>query len=110
MGWPFGRRSRGRHAAGAPAPRRPAAPLAVAAPSWAAPPPRAEHIEPPAPVAAPVAAPPSYQPPVPSAAVPTGPRVELTFRDGSSAALDADQARALEEIAQVLTRRDGVKQ
>jgi hypothetical protein len=39
-------------------------------------------------------------------AVPAGPRVELTFRDGTSAALDGTQARALEEIAQVLTRRD----
>ena len=36
----------------------------------------------------------------------SGPRVELTFRDGSSASLDATQARALDEIAQVLTRRD----
>jgi hypothetical protein len=32
--------------------------------------------------------------------------VELTFRDGTSAALDPTQARALDEIAQVLTRRD----
>ena len=40
-----------------------------------------------------------------SVAVP-GPRVELTFRDGSSAALDADTARALADVAQVLTRRD----
>jgi hypothetical protein len=36
--------------------------------------------------------------------------VELTFRDGTSAALDPAQAKALDEIAQVLTRRDGVKQ
>ncbi|MGB8651197.1 MAG: hypothetical protein WCD35_11105 [Mycobacteriales bacterium] len=37
-----------------------------------------------------------------------GPRVELGFRDGSTAALapDSAQARALTEIAQVLTRRD----
>ena len=35
-----------------------------------------------------------------------GPRVELTFRDGSSAALDAESARALADVAQVLTRRD----
>jgi hypothetical protein len=35
--------------------------------------------------------------------------VELTFRDGTSASLDGTQARALDEIAQVLTRRDGVK-
>lgn len=40
---------------------------------------------------------------------PAGPRVELGFRDGSTAALapDSAQARALTEIAQVLTRRDG---
>jgi hypothetical protein len=54
--------------------------------------------------------------PEPTAAVPldtlpvqpTGPRVELGFRDGSTAALapDSAQARALTEIAQVLTRRD----
>jgi len=34
------------------------------------------------------------------------PRVELTFRDGSSASLDAEAARALADVAQVLTRRD----
>jgi ABC-type cobalamin transport system ATPase subunit len=38
-----------------------------------------------------------------------GPRVQLTFADGSSAALDVDQARALDEIAQLMTGRDGVK-
>jgi hypothetical protein len=43
--------------------------------------------------------------PTAEAATP-GPRVELTFRDGTSASLDATQARALDEIAQVLTRRD----
>ena len=39
---------------------------------------------------------------------PAGPRVELGFRDGSRAALDpsSEQARALEDIASVLTRRD----
>jgi hypothetical protein len=35
--------------------------------------------------------------------------VQLTFADGSSAALDVDQARALDEIAQLMTGRDGVK-
>jgi hypothetical protein len=37
-----------------------------------------------------------------------GARVELGFRDGSTAALapDSAQARALTEIAAVLTRRD----
>jgi hypothetical protein len=38
----------------------------------------------------------------------TGARVELGFRDGSTAALapDSAQARALREIASVLTSRD----
>ncbi|MDP3711828.1 MAG: hypothetical protein Q8R60_05010 [Mycobacteriales bacterium] len=37
-----------------------------------------------------------------------GPRVELGFRDGSRASLDpsSEQARALEDIAAVLTRKD----
>jgi hypothetical protein len=47
--------------------------------------------------------------PAPEPTPAPGPRVELTFRDGSSASLDATQARALDEIAQVLTRRDEVK-
>ncbi|GAC1609467.1 MAG: hypothetical protein NVS3B26_10850 [Mycobacteriales bacterium] len=47
---------------------------------------------------------PELQPPPPS-----GPRVELTFRDGTSASLDDVQARALDDIARVLTCRDGVK-
>jgi len=47
---------------------------------------------------------PELQPPPPA-----GPRVELTFRDGSTAALEGTQARALDEIAQLLTRRDEVK-
>jgi hypothetical protein len=38
-----------------------------------------------------------------------GPRARLTFADGTTAALDDEQARALDEIAQVLTRRDEVK-
>jgi len=39
--------------------------------------------------------------------VATGPRVELGFRDGSTAALlpGSPQAKALEEIASALTRR-----
>jgi hypothetical protein len=50
--------------------------------------------------------------PVPEAALPPweqpGSRVELGFRDGSTAALapDSAQARALREIASVLTSRD----
>ena len=35
-----------------------------------------------------------------------GPRVELTFRDGSSTALNAEDARALADVARVLTGRD----
>jgi hypothetical protein len=89
----FWRRSRGRHALGAAVTSVPARPLPPAplpsAPTFTAP-------------ALPAAAP-------PLAGVPSGPRVELTFRDGSSASLDATQARALDEIAQVLTRRDEVK-
>jgi hypothetical protein len=47
----------------------------------------------------------------PSEAVPAvisapEPRVELTFTDGSSTSLDADAARALADVARVLTRRD----
>jgi hypothetical protein len=44
----------------------------------------------------------------PDAPVP-GPRAELTFRDGSSAALDPEAARELDQIAQLLTGRSGVK-
>lgn len=69
----------------------------------------------------PPAAPPAYLPPplrpntgatpprAASDATPAGPRVELTFRDGSTAALDPTAARALDEIAQLLTLRDEVK-
>lgn len=121
----FWRRSRGRHALGPAVTSIPAAPV-QAAPLPAAP---VRYAEPPvAPVqyAAPPApspvhyapAPPApaeldwsfpelQQPPaVPLVEVAPGPRVELTFRDGTSASLDATQARALDEIAQVLTRRD----
>lgn len=49
-------------------------------------------------------------PPVPAAepVVARGPRVELGFRDGTTAALapESVQARALSEIASVLARRD----
>ena len=58
----------------------------------------------------PVAAVPAYLPDEgPALPVQSGPRVELTFADGTSAALDEEQARALDEIAQLLTGRDGVK-
>ena len=82
----FWRRSRGRHALGAAVTAIPAVPAA------------------PAPAVVFPAAPP---PPAP--VLPAGPRVELTFADGSSASLDPTQARGLDEIAQVLTRRDEVK-
>jgi hypothetical protein len=46
-------------------------------------------------------------PPMPSPPS-DGPRVELGFRDGSTAALapDSAQARALTALAEVLTKRD----
>ena len=45
---------------------------------------------------------------VPAQVPPSGPRVELGFRDGTTAALapGSAQAQALTEIASVLTRRD----
>src|SRR4051812_28048488 len=99
----FWRRSKGRHALGAAVTSIPAAPprlVLPAAPVPAAPLPAAPL--PPQDWSFPAAAPVPQQ-------VPAGPRVELTFRDGSSASLDPIQARALDEIAQVLTRRDEVK-
>lgn len=97
----FWRRSKGRHALGAAvssiqagaATYAPAQATAPAALDWSFP-----ELQPPQAVA-----------PEPAPEVVRGPRVELTFRDGSSASLDATQARALDEIARVLTRRDGVK-
>jgi hypothetical protein len=96
----FWRRNRGRHAFGAAVTGVPSAPA---------------YVPPPAPAAAyapavpvPAAAPVSYAPaPVPEQ--PVGPRAQLTFADGTSASLDPDQARALDEIAQLMTGRDGVK-
>jgi hypothetical protein len=55
------------------------------------------------PVAQPTAPPAASDPAVP------GPRAELTFRDGTSAALAPETARELDEIAQILTGRSGVK-
>ena len=51
---------------------------------------------------------PAYVEPAAVPETPPGPRVELGFRDGSTAALapDSDQARALSDIADVLTRKD----
>ena len=128
------RRSRGRHALGAAVTSIPAVPPATLAPapSYQLPPvrprPGAEPslpasdatMEPAATavLSAPLdwsfpelAPPPAHVPrpaPVPREP-PAGPRVELTFRDGTTAALDAAQAQALAEMAQLLTRRDEVK-
>ena len=121
----FWRRSKGRHALGAavtslPAAPRPPAPLPAAATFVPPAPEPSAPVPPVAPAfvqsapespAAPSVAPaldwsfPELAAPIP--APPPGPRVELTFADGSSASLDPVQARALDEIAQVLTRRDG---
>jgi hypothetical protein len=120
----FWRRSKGRHALGAAVTSIPAAPRVLHAPVPLLPPASAQP-----PVSAPLALAPAPLPPAPAPLpaapllpafeplpvlpvqvapepTPAGPRVELTFRDGSSASLDAAQARALEELAQVLTRRD----
>jgi hypothetical protein len=85
--WPFRRRRVGKHALGA-------AVTAI---------PRAVPVVPAAP-----APPPPPPPPAPVVEEPRGPRVELGFRDGSTAALapESAQAKALTEIASVLTRRD----
>jgi len=115
MGWLFGR-SKGRHALGAAVQGIPAGPVVV---SWASPPvtPTPAAPEPPAVVVAMPTAPRSLpavdlltglvsdHPVVPA----QGPRGEMTFRDGSTAELEPEQARALDEIAQLLTGRDGVK-
>ena len=130
--WPF-RRKAGKHELGAAVTAipsvvthaRPVPPQAPQAAAQAAPAPVAAPLPvPPAPqaAAAPVPAPPVAEaapaPPVapapvveaPAPVVPESPepRVELGFRDGSTAALapGSDQARALTEIASVLTRKD----
>jgi hypothetical protein len=116
----FWRRSEGRHVLGAALSSIPATAVRPVAPSPGL------SVEP-APEAAARVAPPVLQPPAvvvppqpapdwsfpelhpaarPLDEPPAGPRVELTFADGTSAALDPSQARALDEIAQVLTRRD----
>ena len=99
--WPF-RRKAGRHELGAAVTGIPSVVRTVPAPAQA-----------PAPVPPPVAAVayeppplPEYAPPAPPE--PDGPRVELGFRDGSTAALapDSAQAKALTDLASVLTQRD----
>ena len=61
-------------------------------------------------VAPPAFVPPSLPPdmPAPVPVVVAGLRVELGFRDGSTAALapGSEQAKALSDLASVLTRRD----
>jgi hypothetical protein len=113
----FWRRSRGRHALGAAVASIPAVSETLhpttGAPAPHAPAPHAPAPRPPSDVpgesasvasAAPEWSFPELHPPQEAAL--TGPRVELTFRDGTSAALDGTQARALDEIARALTRRD----
>jgi hypothetical protein len=80
--WPFRRRPKGRHALGA---------AVTAIPSLVRTVPAAE----------PVAHAPAEPPPTPA-------RVELGFRDGSTAALapDSEQAKALTDLATLLTHRD----
>ena len=106
------RRRRGRHDLGSAVRDIPAAPPVVLVH-----PPATVVLPEPEPAAAPaVVVPAVVVPAVVGAAVEGAPevpaqaqpRVELGFRDGSTAALapDSAQARALTEIAQVLTRRD----
>jgi len=101
------RRRRGRHDLGSAVRDIPAAPPVVLVH-----PPATVVLPEPEPAAAPAVVVPAVvgaavegAPEVPAQAQP---RVELGFRDGSTAALapDSAQARALTEIAQVLTRRD----
>jgi hypothetical protein len=83
--WPFRRRKVGKHALGAAVTAIPSAPRPVL----------------PAP-AAEVSAQAAAADPAPA------PRVELGFRDGSTAALapGSEQAKALTDLASVLTQRD----
>ena len=85
--WPFRRRA-GKHALG---------PAVSAIPSLVG------VVEP-----SPVYTPLPVRPPVAAPPAPAGPRVELGFRDGSTASLvpGSPQAKALEEIASVLAQRD----
>ena len=95
--WPF-RRKAGKHELGAAVTAIPSAPRVVPPPAYAAP--VAPPVVPPVAQAAPQVA--------PAPEVPAQPRIELGFRDGSTAALapGSEQAKALTEIASVLTQRD----
>ncbi len=128
--WPF-RRKVGKHELGAAVTAIPSVPLASVlspygaqpAPPFPAPPPSAPPAAP-EPVAS--SAPELVAPAVPEATAPVAPaepeavlppyeapvvaapRVELGFRDGSTASLapGSEQAKALTDLAQVLTQRD----
>lgn len=90
--WPFRRRAKGRHQLGAAVTSIPSLVRTVPAPVY---------VEPVAP---------AYVEPAPLEVVAEPPvqRIELGFRDGSTAALapGSDQAKALSDIASVLTQRD----
>jgi hypothetical protein len=114
MIWRLGRR-KGRHALGAAVTSIPSvpgvAPAGTPARSWLP-----EAVVPPVPAYTPVDPDVAPLPQVDLRAVlpvqpeaPREPRAQLTFADGTSASLDPDQARALDEIAQLMTGRDGVK-
>ena len=118
MGWfsSLLRRPRGRHALGAAVTSVPSAPLRLVAPAAAVPAPTVPApalpaATVPAPVRSPAAAAPApVRSPAPTAAtLPSVPasRVQLGFRDGSTASLAAgsEQAVALEALAGMLNRR-----
>ena len=102
--WPFRRQPKGRHALGAAVTSIPSAvqPVAPALPAYVPPPLPPEPVVPTElPLPAELSLPAEPQPA-------PAPRVELGFRDGSTAALapGSAQAKALTEIASILTHRD----
>ena len=108
--WPF-RRKAGRHELGAAVTGIPGLPQAAppvaaqaATPAWTTPPTAVVALVVPPPALEAGAA--SPEPAAPE--LPPAPRVELGFRDGTTTALapGSDQAKALSDIASVLTRRD----
>jgi len=110
MGWFWGllRRPRGRHALGAAVTSIPSAPLRLVAPAAAVPAAAVPAAAVPA-AAAPAAAAPVRGPAPAVATLPSVPvsRVQLGFRDGSTASLaaDSEQAVAFEALAGLLNRR-----